>query len=110
MSSDSSRKVGSLMDVYERRKRRRYDSGESGRIRSRGLSFACTVKNISASGALVKTDLALPEGSRIELEVQRFGRLPGEVVRVIGSMVGVKFDSEIALDPNALVPPMAALA
>ncbi len=114
MSSDSSRKVGGLRDVNERRKCRRYDLGESGTIWSGGLPFDCIVKDISASGALVEaqveTDLAPPEGSRIELEVPRFGRLSGEVIRVIGPMVGVRFDSEIALDPSALVPPMAALA
>ena len=110
MSTDSSRKVGGLRDKYERRECRRYDWGESGTIWSGGLPFACIVKDISASGALVETDLALPEGSRIELEVPRFGRLPGEVVCVIGDKVGARFDSEIALDPSALVPPMAALA
>ncbi len=110
MSSDSSRKVGSLRDVHERRKRRRYDSGESGRIRSRGLTSACTVKDISVSGALVETDLTLPEGSRIELEVPRLGRLPGEVIRVTGAEVGLRFDSEIALDQSVLVPPRVALA
>ncbi len=109
MSTDSSRKVGSLRDVHERRKRRRYDLGESGRIRSRGLTSACTVKDISVSGALVETDLTLLEGSRVELEVPRLGRLPGEVVRVIGDKVGVTFDSEIA-NPDALLPPRAALA
>ena len=110
MSTDSSRKVGGLRDKYERRKCRRYDLGESGKIWSGGLPVDCIVKDISASGALVETDLALLEGSRIDLEVPRLGWLPGKVIRVIGPMVGVRFDSEIALDPNALVPPMAALA
>lgn len=110
MSFDSIRKVGGLTDGDERRKCRRYDSRASGTIWSRGLRFACTLKDISASGALVETDLALPEGSRIELEVPRLGRLPGKVIRVIGDKVGLRFDSKIALDPNVLVPPMAALA
>ncbi len=109
MSSDSSRKVGGLADGNERRRCRRYDSGESGTIWSRSLPYACAVKNISASGAQVETDLALLEGSRIELEVPRLGRLSGKVIRVIGAEFGLRFDSEIA-NPDALVPPRAALA
>ncbi len=95
MSTDSSRKVGGLRDVYERRKHRRYDRMETGKLWVQGVPVACTVIDGSARGALVETSHPLLKGARVELEAIGLGRQPGEVVRTDGSKTGLRFDSEI---------------
>ena len=95
MSTDSSRKVGLLRDVYERRKHRRYDRMETGKLWVRGVPVACTVIDISATGALVETSLPPLKGAWVEREVMGLDRQPGEIVHTDGSKAALRFDSEI---------------
>ncbi len=84
-----------MRDVYDRRKHRRYDRMETGKLWVQGVPVACTVIDLSASGALVETSQPPLKGARVELEVMGLDRQPGEIVRIDGSKAALRFDSEI---------------
>ena len=83
----------------ERRKHRRYRVMETGTLWFRGAPFVCTVVDISADGAQVEASLSPLEHSSVELEVPKLGRFAGDIVRVEGSRMGIKFRSELPVEP-----------
>jgi hypothetical protein len=85
--------------TVERRKYRRYPVMETGTLWFRGVPFACTVVDISADGAQVEASLSPLEHPSIELEIPKLGRLAGDIVRVKGSRIGIKFRSELPAEP-----------
>ena len=87
-------------DTVERRKHRRYPVMETGTLWFRGVPFVCTVVDVSADGAQVEVSLSPLEHPSIELEVPKLGRFAGDIVRVEGSRIGIKFRSALPDAPR----------
>ncbi len=62
--------------------------------------FVCTVVEISADGAQVEASLSPLEHPSVELEVPKVGRFAGDIVRVEGSRIGIKFRAELPAAPR----------
>jgi hypothetical protein len=103
MSSDGERKNGGRGEGDERRKHPRYEWAEMGKLWLQGTPFACTLIHVSAGGALVETSHPAFAGMPVELEVFGLGRRSGQIVHTDGAKIGLRFDSEIDFDPEALV-------
>lgn len=80
----------------ERRRSRRYEATEAGTLWHYGNPTKCTVKNISAGGALVETGINLPAGANVELEVPSWGRFAARVVRTEKNRTGLVFTTELS--------------
>lgn len=80
----------------ERRRSRRYEATEAGTLWHYGNPTKCTVKNISAGGALVETGINLPVGADVELEVPSWGRFAARVVRTEKNQTGLAFTVELS--------------
>jgi hypothetical protein len=73
----------------------RYAIGESGVLWRDGHRADCTVINISATGALVETSSAPPEGAKVELRIANWGQFPAEVLHHRQNRLGLRF-----INPN----------
>ena len=100
MTSDAPGKPLERADSVERRKHRRYPMMETGTLWFRGVPFVCTVVDVSADGAQVEASLSPLEHPSIELEVPKLGRFTGDIVRVEGSRIGIKFHSGLPAEPR----------
>ncbi len=100
MTSEAPGKPLKRADTVERRKHRRYPMVETGTLWFRGVPFVCTVVDVSADGAQVEASLSPLEHPSIELEVPKLGRFAGDIVRVEGSRLGIKFRSELPAVPR----------
>ncbi len=102
MTSEAPGKPLERAGTVERRKHRRYPMMEMGTLWFRGVPFVCTVVDVSADGAQVEASLSPLEHPSIELEMPKLGRLAGDIVRVEGSRIGIKFHAELpAVPPKA---------
>jgi hypothetical protein len=78
----------------ERRESSRYQANEAATLWYRGKSFACTVLNVSAGGALVESSFVPSVGAAVDLDVVKWGQFPAKVVHVTGDHLGLMFLSD----------------
>lgn len=57
----------------------------------------CRIRNISAGGISAEVTTAQAVGTIVEIELGAHQRIPGEIVWVRGSSVGIRFDSRVDL-------------
>ncbi|MDP6707437.1 MAG: hypothetical protein QF893_13920 [Alphaproteobacteria bacterium] len=55
-------------------------------------SAVCMVDNLSASGALVSSGLAVAAGEAATLEVEGYGAIPARVIRSRNSLTALEFE------------------
>jgi len=103
MSSDDQRNNESRAEDDERRKHPRYEWAETGKLWVEGAPFTCALIHISVGGALVETSHPVVQGAAVELEVLGLGRRSGQIVHTDGARIGLRFDSEIDVDPLRLI-------
>ena len=63
-----------------------------GTLHSRGETTPCEVRDISAGGALIQTDINLRPGHYVAVEVPEIGKMGGRVVRVIWKHAGISLE------------------
>lgn len=66
-----------------------------GALTSGSVRRACSIRKLSAGGAVLHCDHDVEIGERLELELMNGQQLGGQVVWVRGSEVGLSFDSQI---------------
>ena len=59
----------------------------------------CSIRKISAGGAVLHVDMAVDEGERLELELEDGQHLDGTIVWRSGAEVGLRFDESIDVLP-----------
>ena len=59
----------------------------------------CSIRKISAGGAVLHVDMAVEEGERLELELEDGQHLDGTIVWRSGAEVGLRFDESIDVLP-----------
>jgi hypothetical protein len=75
----------------ERRETSRYQVNEAATLWHDGQSYACTVLNVSAGGALVESSFVPSVGAAVALDVVKWGQFPAKVVHVTGDHLGLMF-------------------
>ena len=65
-----------------------------GRLEAGGRTFACTTENLSANGALVRSDAQARVGERVFLDLPTVGRVAAEVRRVEDDGMGLMLNLE----------------
>lgn len=75
---------------------RRYDRTElrlRAEVASFGRALECRLVNISAGGAKLRLAIgdSLPEGARVELVLDSFGRFPATVIWSVAEHLGLQF-------------------
>ncbi len=70
----------------------RYDIPLEGILHSRGEAMPCSVRNISAGGALIRTEANLRPGHYVSVEISEIGKMSGRVVRVIWKLPGISLE------------------
>jgi hypothetical protein len=63
-----------------------------------GKVAPCVVDDLSLSGALVTCELKLSVGQPVEFEIDEFGKIPGNIAHVRGTMAGIKFAMDESLE------------
>ena len=76
----------------DHRRHPRYDIPLEGSLHSRGESMPCSVRNISAGGALIRTEANLRPGHYVSVEISEIGKMSGRVVRVIWNFAAISLE------------------
>ncbi len=67
----------------------------------KGLTLACRLFNLSATGALIAASFHPPIGSRVELDLPGKGSAAAAVARVTSAYIALSFEEPIELDAVA---------
>lgn len=65
-------------------------------LRSGNDAAPCDILNLSAGGARISSTLKVSAGSRVILNLEPFGELPGEIVWQNGEEMGINFQKDPA--------------
>lgn len=88
----------------DRRRARRYAVNQPGTLRHAAGSVDCTVRNLSAGGALVEAGATLPLQSEVNLVILPWGRFAATVVRVARERFGLMFTADLSGASQVLKP------
>ena len=75
------------------RSHRRYHTRMTGRLIAADIDVLCTVLDVSAGGAKLKSEIIAAEGDDIALSIPHIGFMRGTVCRCDGDLISVVFDS-----------------
>ncbi len=81
-----------MFHQIDHRQHPRYDIPLEGILHSRGESMPCSVRNISAGGALIRTEVNLRPGHYVSVEIPEIGKMSGRVVRVIWKLAAISWE------------------
>ena len=74
-----------------RRRSQRWKVFEVAGVSGASGSTAGVIDDISATGALISTDLEFQQGEIVSFELEEFGSIPAQVVHVRDSLIGLSF-------------------
>ena len=77
--------------LRDQRRDERYEVDLSATLILAGQGFTCTVKDISAGGVAVHTDLPVQVGQTLTLHISEMGEYRAEVVHIDDDHIGFKF-------------------
>ena len=81
-----------MFHQIDHRQHPRYDIPLEGILHSRGEAMPCSIRNISAGGALIRTEANLRPGHYVSVETSEFGKMSGRVVRVIWNFAAISLE------------------
>jgi len=81
-----------MFHQIDHRQHPRYDIPLEGILHSRGEAMPCSVRNISAGGALIRTEANLRPGQYVSVEISEIGKMSGRVVRVIWKLAAISLE------------------
>ena len=85
------------------RKEERFPEDRPAFYRTNGALHPCRVADISASGALLRTDSPAPAADSLVLVLDDVGALPARIVRATGNRLAVCFDGILPADRDRLI-------
>ena len=88
----------------DRRRARRYAVNQPGTLRHAAGSVDCTVRNVSAGGALVEAGTTVALQSEVNLVIPQWGRFAARVVRVTRESLGLMFTADLPETTQAFEP------
>lgn len=78
--------------INNRRKHRRVFFSQPTRVELDGAEHEGRILNVSAGGAGIMLDVQLPDNTRLAVEIENVGMIPGKVVRQLNEGIAIKFE------------------